>query len=756
MRKRITAIITIIIFILSAAAAVISAVTGSTAAWFTSSLSSKGNVFKSGTVAIKYNESVSAGIADIGNAYPGWKGISIMRIENTGSLDLEYRMYIDDAGLKGNPLFDGDYPVSIGISRGDSALKDYTAINNFGAFNMGSIKKGGYDCFEVAMELPEDADNSCQGKSMDLSFIFEAKQEGSGSAYPGEVLVKSIKITSDDGSFSVSPGKPLKLSAHVEPENASCRDVTWSVIPDGGNALVDRYGLVQAVSNGSIRVRASAMDSSGIFQESAVDVGGVTVINGLDKLKAAMQDSSIKTIDVAPTVYNIKGGVLRDSSAGDAVITCSGGEAIVNIIKGNDSAYGLLPGNIKSGAGVTINEGVILANPSEHLQTTIDNAPANSIIAFNTCILKDSAIINKPLTLLGIQSCLRGYKYSGDSISLRDAYGSNIGGLTVTGEGLTNTVIRGFNFINDSGVSIAVDGSCSNIKIVNNMINKDSDGGIRLNGENCRGITVQGNGIGGWKNDNTAGIGIEGNRNADIAINGNYIIESNHLVKYPTGISVRGGNNIRINNNTIGSSCRTGIYISGAGDAIECRGNTINNTIYGIMFKYGALPGMSNISICGNNILQAYNSGIAFVAESSTAQGCIKGLNICGNTINRDIHWPANEGIYSSISISLCQGALQHGTVNILNNNLKIYGTGSCADGTCCLQLMGKLNVVNIYGNVFTDESDCSVPQYISGIHIVKDDAAYGPIPKDAAITGSLTDSNGFDVFHGIKIKDER
>lgn len=758
MRKRIIAILIIIIFTMSAGIAIIFAVSESTRAWFTSRLSSKQNIFTSGTLTIKCDESICAGMAELDNIYPGWRSSGNVKIQNSGTIDLQYRMYMDTAGLEGNPLYDGEHPINISIIRGDSMLKDYTRLSNFGVLNMGSIPKGEFDNFTVAMKLPEDADNSCQGKSIDLKFIFEAKQEDAGSAYPGEVLVSSITITSGSGTFFVSPGNPLKLFAHMEPENASNKSIHWSVIPVTGNALVDQSGNVEAAANGSVKVRASAVDSSKIFNEVDVEVIGFTSASDLDTLKAAMQNPDVKAIDAASMVYNIEGGVLRNSGAQNVTINCSRGEAIVNIIKKDGTAYGILPQNIKAGAGVTINENVILAKKYSYTQAIIDSAPANSVIAFEGGLFYGGANINKPLTLLGIQSCLRGFEYSEGKVSYNRPYSSSIkGNIKITGAGRVNTVIRGFDFTGKEGMPIIVSGDCSNIKIVNNVFEIFPNGIISISGGNCNHVTIQGNAIKGWTEDNIAALDIHGSKNNDINISNNYIYQGNSLIHNSTGIAIAGGYNLQVDDNIIQNTNKAGILISGAGDTIECRRNIINNASRGIQFAYGVSPGISNINISDNIISQPSYMGIMIMKESEIAPGAVKDLSIYGNTISRNIYFKIAGENYRSICIGLSKDAEQHGKINILDNKFEIFGTANSAvDDTCCLMLSGRLNTVNITGNIFADKSNCPTPENIVGIHIVKNDDVYGPIPENAAITDNLSGCNNFDIFNGTDIIDER
>ncbi|MGD0756306.1 MAG: Ig-like domain-containing protein [Bacteroidales bacterium] len=69
-------------------------------------------------------------------------------------------------------------------------------------------------------------------------------------------------ITIDDGS--------LQMSAAIVPVNATTKTVTWSLDNGDGLATISPEGLITAVDNGTVTVRATANDGSGVF--GALDV----------------------------------------------------------------------------------------------------------------------------------------------------------------------------------------------------------------------------------------------------------------------------------------------------------------------------------------------------------------------------------------------------------------------------------------------------------------------------------------------------
>ncbi len=55
------------------------------------------------------------------------------------------------------------------------------------------------------------------------------------------------------------------MSAAVLPSNAANKTVTWSVANGTGQATISSTGLLKAVSNGTVTVKATANDGSGVY-----------------------------------------------------------------------------------------------------------------------------------------------------------------------------------------------------------------------------------------------------------------------------------------------------------------------------------------------------------------------------------------------------------------------------------------------------------------------------------------------------------
>jgi len=87
------------------------------------------------------------------------------------------------------------------------------------------------------------------------------------------VLVTSITISAVGSATTISTeGGTLQMYTNVEPDNASDTTKTWSVINGTGSATIAQTGIVTAVTDGTVTVRATANDDSGVFDEYSLTI----------------------------------------------------------------------------------------------------------------------------------------------------------------------------------------------------------------------------------------------------------------------------------------------------------------------------------------------------------------------------------------------------------------------------------------------------------------------------------------------------
>ncbi|MDQ0110626.1 uncharacterized protein YjdB [Paenibacillus harenae] len=105
------------------------------------------------------------------------------------------------------------------------------------------------------------------------------------------VPVTEINVSGENGASVINQlGGTLQMTAAVKPDNATDRSVTWTVSELGGTAAgaatIDGTGLLTAVTDGTVRVTASAGDGSGVTGTSVVMIDSaaptITVIGLTD------------------------------------------------------------------------------------------------------------------------------------------------------------------------------------------------------------------------------------------------------------------------------------------------------------------------------------------------------------------------------------------------------------------------------------------------------------------------------------------
>jgi|GEM_PF-499346 uncharacterized protein YjdB len=89
------------------------------------------------------------------------------------------------------------------------------------------------------------------------------------------VLVDSIVVSGEGGvSEIITDDGTLQLNAAVFPADANNKAVTWTINSGAGLATIDAAGKLKALDNGTVTVRATAIDGSGIYGSLVVTISG--------------------------------------------------------------------------------------------------------------------------------------------------------------------------------------------------------------------------------------------------------------------------------------------------------------------------------------------------------------------------------------------------------------------------------------------------------------------------------------------------
>ena len=97
------------------------------------------------------------------------------------------------------------------------------------------------------------------------------------------VLVAKMYVAAAKGEPVIStPKGTLQLSVMVQPDNATNKTVTWSVINVTGEATINSTGLVTAIADGTVVARATANDGSGVFSDITISIiNQIVLVTGI-------------------------------------------------------------------------------------------------------------------------------------------------------------------------------------------------------------------------------------------------------------------------------------------------------------------------------------------------------------------------------------------------------------------------------------------------------------------------------------------
>lgn len=105
--------------------------------------------------------------------------------------------------------------------------------------------------------------------------LYAQWEEGDTSTGSNSTLVQSISVsTADSTNKIITQGGSMLMECDISPSNASNQNIVWSVSNGTGTATISSSGRLTAVSNGTVTVRATAADGSGVYGEVIVTISG--------------------------------------------------------------------------------------------------------------------------------------------------------------------------------------------------------------------------------------------------------------------------------------------------------------------------------------------------------------------------------------------------------------------------------------------------------------------------------------------------
>lgn len=166
-----------------------------------------------------------------------------------------------------------------------------------------------------------------------------ATKEVTVSATDVKVPISQISVSSNSGASVITTnGGTLQMKASVSPADSSSQEVVWSVENRTGSANIDTNGLVTAISNGTVTVKATAKDGSGVVgsttiaisgQLSKILVSGITVNGAGDAGTIATDGGTLQMIaSILPSTASNKAVTWTVEKAGDTNTIMTGNATI--------------------------------------------------------------------------------------------------------------------------------------------------------------------------------------------------------------------------------------------------------------------------------------------------------------------------------------------------------------------------------------------------------------------------------------------
>ena len=115
------------------------------------------------------------------------------------------------------------------------------------------------------------------------------------------VPVTKVTVSVLDGITSIVNGGTLQMSAAILPDGATDKSVTWGVTNGTGSATISDTGLLTATGVGTLTVKATAKDGSGIYGTADITVTATTASKELTIIAAPSAITSL-TNGMAKTV----------------------------------------------------------------------------------------------------------------------------------------------------------------------------------------------------------------------------------------------------------------------------------------------------------------------------------------------------------------------------------------------------------------------------------------------------------------------
>ncbi|MGS0745229.1 Ig-like domain-containing protein [Syntrophomonas erecta subsp. sporosyntropha] len=149
--------------------------------------------------------------------------------------------------------------------------------------------------------------------------------------------VREITVSSQDGITTILKSQTLQMQATITRDTATNKEVTWSVEPGTGTATIDNDGLLTATGAGTVTVKATAKDGSGIVGEI-----GITIKESSIPVTDVFMGVSSEYIEVGKDVTLL--AIVQPENASNKAVTWSSSNTEIATVDSTGKVTGLKAG----------------------------------------------------------------------------------------------------------------------------------------------------------------------------------------------------------------------------------------------------------------------------------------------------------------------------------------------------------------------------------------------------------------------------
>ena len=323
----------------------VSMLIGSTFAWFTDSVTSSGNIIKSGTLDVEmewkdatatgaqqtYKDASEGAIFNYDKWEPGYVEAKNIKISNVGTLALKYNLNIAANGEESELadvidvyFAEGEYTLTSRAMTELTKVGTLSDILNGMPANMaGDLKANTADTVTIALKMQEDAGNKYQGLSIgsDFSVVLMATQDNVEKDSFDEnyddidVPDKDIKVIDGNTYYYLNDGNVVLRSVPYGNVGSSFtvrNDVTLLGIGvdkgDTNGPVFSKYSPVETLTLNEGLVKINARAVTGVKTLTSVNFPSTLKFIG----EQAFAQAGMTSLTIPANVEEIKFGAFRD------------------------------------------------------------------------------------------------------------------------------------------------------------------------------------------------------------------------------------------------------------------------------------------------------------------------------------------------------------------------------------------------------------------------------------------------------------